>query len=187
MSATSATENTDSSDLGTDTVEADNVNVGLIATITVVGALLVIALALALTALVREQTAAVGDEVGSYADLGTVKRMKVEQRAKLEAPPTWADQTKGIVTVPIDHAMQLVTSEIQRDPTLATEVPSAAPALATPPPAPAPATSAATGGVDPAPSTDAAAADKDPKHKNNGKHGAKGAPVTPASAPAPHG
>jgi hypothetical protein len=111
--------------------------------------------------------------------------MKAEQRAKLEAAPTWADQSKGVVTVPIEHAMQLVTSEIERDPTLATEAPSAAPATAMP--APAPATTAASGGVDPAPSTNGTAADKDPKQKNNGKHGAKGAPVTPASAPAPHG
>jgi hypothetical protein len=135
-----------------ETTEPDNVNVGLIATIAVVGALLVLSIALALTALVRSESASFGTEIGTYANLGAVKRLKVEQAAKLQEPPAWADKDKGQVALPIDRAMVAVLSEIQKNPEAAT---ASAPAAATttaataPAPAPAPEGSAATGAATP--------------------------------------
>jgi hypothetical protein len=187
-----------SAEASKETTEPDDLNVGLIATITIVGALLVIAIAAALTALVRSESTAFGLETGAYADLGTVKRLKAEQKAKLEAPIAWADKAKGKVAVPIDRAMELVVNDIQRDPFAATVAP---PAAATPEGTPGTpgvtgAASAAPSGA-PAPATGGAAAEpsresdkKAPEPKAPLPAGGKvdpprGAPVTPAAAPAP--
>lgn len=105
---------------GKENTEPDNINVGLVGTITVVGALLVVAIAAALTALVRSESSTYGNEVGAFANLGAVRRLKDEQRTKLESPPTWSDREKGLVSVPIDRAMGLVTADIRKDPFLAT-------------------------------------------------------------------
>lgn len=110
MSGQSDTENT----------EPDNINVGLVATIAVVGALLVVAIAAALTALVRSESSEHGSEIGAFANLGTVKRLKEEQLTKLSSPPAWSDREKGFVSVPIDRAMASVTADIQKNPFLAT-------------------------------------------------------------------
>jgi hypothetical protein len=101
--------------------EPDNVNVGLITTITVVGAVLVVSIALALTALVRSEAAEHGSAVGAYADLGTVSRLKATQTERLQAPPGWADEAKRFVALPIGRAMDLTTADIQSNPALATK------------------------------------------------------------------
>src|ERR1041385_556528 len=106
-----------------ETTEPDNTNVGLIATVTVVGALLVVSTAAALTALVRTESSAYGNEIGAYANLGTVRRLKAEQLAKLESAPAWSDKAKGLVALPIDRAMGLVASEISKNPYVATPEP----------------------------------------------------------------
>jgi hypothetical protein len=108
---------------GKENTEPDNVNVGLVATVTVVGALLVIAIAAALTALVRSETARHGTEAGTFANLGAVERLRAEQQGKLHGAPAWSDRATGHVSVPIDRAMQLVASEIQKNPYLATPLP----------------------------------------------------------------
>jgi hypothetical protein len=142
---------------GKETTEPDDLNVGLIATITIVGALLVIAIAAALTALVRSESSRYGEEVGTFSNLGTVARLKAEQRAKLEAAPSWADKDKGLVALPIDRAMELVTADIKRDPNLATPTPPA-------PPAPAPTA------AEPAPQPEPAKAEPGKaKHENKDK------------------
>lgn len=120
---------------GAENTEPDNVNVGLIATITVVGAILVLSIALALTALVRAETAEFSTEIGAYSNLGGVKRLKAEQAAKLETGPAWADKEAGLVALPIERAMVKVLSEIQKDPARAT-APAPASAAAAPTPAP---------------------------------------------------
>jgi hypothetical protein len=135
-----------------DTVEPDDLNVGLIATITIVGALLVVAIAAALTALVRSESTSYGLETGTYADLGKVRRLKEEQKAKLQGPIGWADKAKGQVSVPIDRAMELVENDIQRDPFLATIAP---PATATPAPSGTEGAAPAPSGAAPAPSGEA--------------------------------
>jgi hypothetical protein len=143
-----------SAETNKETTEPDNVNVGLIATITVVGALLVLSIALALTALVRTETATFSDHIGAYGNLGTVKRLKAEQKAKLESAATWVDKDKGLVALPIDRAKLSVISEVQKDPGKATAAPAGATAAA-PAPAPEATTAAATppvekGGKEPA-------------------------------------
>ena len=166
----------------TDTVEPDDVDVGLVATITIVGALLVVAIAMALTALVRTESTSYGLETGTYANLGAVKRLKAEQRAKLEGPVAWGDKAKGQVIVPIDRAMDIVAKQIEQDPFAATVAP----------PAPAETVAPAPSGAAP----EKAAPEKaNGKEKENGAHGkhapapggklepAQGAPVTPAAAP----
>jgi len=168
----------------TDTVEPDDIDVGLIATITIVGALLVVAIAAALTALVRSESMLYGLEAGTYANLGTVRRLKAEQRAKLEAPVAWGDKAKGQVLIPIDRAMDIVQKDIQRDPFLATVSP----------PPPAETAAPAPSGAAPAPSGKEEDHETAPE-KEKGPHGkrvlpaggrvdpAHGAPVTPAAAP----
>ena len=143
-----------------ETTEPDNVNVGLIATITVVGALLVLSIALALTALVRSESASFGDEIGTYANLGTVRRLKAEQAAKLQEPPAWADKDKGQVALPIDRAIVAVIHDIQRNPDNATAAAPAAAPAASAAPSPPPATSGATGAATPEKTNEAVAAQK---------------------------
>jgi len=183
-----------------ETTEPDNTNVGLIATVVVVGALLVVSTAAALTAMVRTESAVYGTEVGAYANLGAVKRLKAEQTTKLEASPGWSDKAKGLVSLPIDRAMGLVTAEISKNPSLATpEAPATAQPAASGEAAPGePAPSAAPGQAAPsaAPPAQPAPQKGDVKQpENKGTQGSvqvptkieapKGAPVAPAGAPAP--
>jgi hypothetical protein len=174
-----------------ETTEPDNTNVGLIATVVVIGALLVVSTAASLTALVRTESSAHGNEVGAYANLGTVKRLKAEQHAKLEASPNWSDKDKGLVSLPIDRAMGLVTAEISRNPNLATpEAPATAQPAAGEPAPGEPAPSAAPPAKDGQPQP---AKDDGKKPENKGTQGSingplkieapKGAPVAPAGAP----
>jgi hypothetical protein len=177
-----------------ETTEPDNTNVGLIATVVVVGALLVVSTAAALTALVRTESAVHGDEVGAYANLGTVKRLKAEQAAKLEANPGWSDKDKGLVSLPIDRAMGLITAELSKNPSLATpEAPATAqPAASGEPPPSEPAPSAAPPGKGGQP--EPAKGDGKKPAEGKGTQGSvkeplkieapKGAPVAPAGAPA---
>jgi len=187
-----------------ETTEPDNTNVGLIATVTVVGALLVVSTAAALTALVRTESTQYGTEVGAYANLGTVKRLKAEQLAKLEATPAWSDKAKGLVSLPIERAMGLVTGEIAKNPNVATPE---APATAAPSPdgsaapgaqpeqVPGAAPGGATGSA-PVPAKENDKKDGKDRPEKNAPHGdsraplkidpPKGAPVAPAGARAPH-
>jgi hypothetical protein len=100
--------------------EPDNVNVGLIATITLVGAFLVIAIAAALTALVRSEAASHGDKIGGFANLGEVARLRTEQQRVLHGDYEWADRGKGLVRLPIDRAKDLEIADLKRNPALAT-------------------------------------------------------------------
>jgi hypothetical protein len=166
----------------TDTTEPDDIEVGLIATIAIVGALLVVAIAAALTALVRSESTAYGLETGTYANLGAVRRLKVEQHAKLEGPVAWGDKAKGQVTLPIERAMDMVQKDIQRDPYLATVTP---PAATEAPAAGSAAPAATTGAAAPTPKDDK---ENGKAGKHNAPAGGKvdppsGAPVTPAAAP----
>jgi hypothetical protein len=174
-----------------ETTEPDNTNVGLIATVVVVGALLVVSTAAALTAMVRTESALHGTEVGAYANLGTVKRLKADQAAKLEASPAWANKEKGLVSLPIDRAMGLVTSEISKNPNLATpEAPATAQPAATGEAAPGePAPSAAPPAKGDRPDKTDGKADKGTQGRANEPvkiEAPKGAPVAPAGAPAKH-
>jgi len=169
----------------TETTEPDDIDVGLIATITIVGALLVVAIAAALTALVRSESHLYGLEAGTYANLGAVKRLKAEQRAKLESPVAWGDKAKGQVVIPIDRAMDIVQKQIDKDPFSATVAP----------PAPAETAAPAGSGAAPSPAATQSKNEEAAPEKEKGaprKHvppaggkvePAHGAPVTPATAP----
>lgn len=175
----------------TETVEPDDIDVGLIATIAIVGALLVVAIAAALTALVRSESALYGLEAGTYANLGAVKRLKAEQSAKLEGPVAWGDKAKGQVVIPIERAMEVVEQQIDKDPFAAT------PSIPPPAETAAPAGSAAppAGSAAPPPAgtqSQEPAAAPDQEKAMHGRHvpaaggkvdPAHGAPVTPAAAP----
>jgi hypothetical protein len=174
-----------------ETTEPDNTNVGLIATVVVIGALLVISTAAALTAMVRTESSMYGTEVGAYANLGAVKRLKAEQTAKLEASPGWSDKAKGLVSLPIDRAMGVVTAELSKNPALATpEAPATAQPAASGEAAPG---EPAPSGAPPAQPAPAKGDEKQPDNK--GTQGSvqgplkieapKGAPVAPAGAPTP--
>lgn len=102
--------------------EADKQNIGVITTIVAVGTFAMIAVSMAVTAMVRAEVRELGEERSSNADLETVKELKGEQRAGLEQAAHWADKGKGLVAIPLDRAMQLVTRDIQRNPHSATPV-----------------------------------------------------------------
>jgi hypothetical protein len=176
-----------------ETTEPDDINVGLVATIAIVGALLVVAISAALTALVRSESTTYGFETGTYANLGAVKRLKTEQHAKLEQPIAWSDKAKQLAALPIERAKEIVVQDVQRDPFSATIAPpataAAAQAAAAAPSGVAPAGSQAAPGT--APTSSGTAVEKPAQGKHVPPASGKladppsGAPVTPAAAPVP--
>ena len=139
--------------------ETDKVNTGALATMTVVGTAATVAIALAVTALVRNEAHSVTAERSGASDT-EVRKLKESQTEALNAAPAWSDKTRTKVSLPIERAMGLVVSDLQRDPRKAT------------PPAPADA------GVD------AAAGDAGAEAADAGDAGAEAAD---AAAPAPEG
>jgi len=103
--------------------ESDNVNTGALATIAIVGALAMIGITTALTALVRTQEGDQRDQMGSTANLEAYHQMAVSQRKELEERPSWDDKAKGIVRIPIERAEQLVVAGLQKNPASATPAP----------------------------------------------------------------
>ncbi|HEX6277929.1 MAG TPA: hypothetical protein VFZ53_33025 [Polyangiaceae bacterium] len=102
--------------------EDDKIDTGALATVVAVGAAGMIGISLAVNALVRHEVGAVGagrDEVGADA----YRALKQQQLDKLSAPPGWADQNKGQVSIPIDRAMGLVLADLKRNPWSATPAP----------------------------------------------------------------
>lgn len=99
--------------------ESDNVNSGALGTLLVVGTIATLGIALVVTALVRAETAEETEkkEVGAdrpYRDL------LAEQTAKMAAPATYVDRGRGLVSLPIDRAMELTVSGLIKDPNSAT-------------------------------------------------------------------
>ncbi|HTA89574.1 MAG TPA: hypothetical protein VK745_08360 [Polyangiaceae bacterium] len=181
---------TDAHSVDTDTeVEAtqpDKINTGALGTLVVVGLLAMISITAAVTALVRHDI----DEEQSEKDADAnqvVIALKNQQRGVLNGPAGYVDRTKGIVSLPIDIAKQLVVSELQRDPNSAT--PPAPPAAASAASAAAPADAAA------APATDGKKPEETGKSENDqkgagakpetGKEHATMAPAKPAQPSSP--
>jgi hypothetical protein len=99
--------------------ESDNVNSGALGTLLAVGTVATLGIALVVTALVRSEIANETElkEVGAdrpYRDL------VAEQTAKMTAPPTYIDRTRGVVSLPIDRAMEVTVSGLIKDPNSAT-------------------------------------------------------------------
>jgi hypothetical protein len=143
--------------------ETDKVNTGALATLTLVGTAATVAIALAVTALVRNEAHSVTAERSAVSD-AEVRKLKESQLESLNAGPAWSDRTRTKVSLPIERAMGLVVSDLQKDPRKAT------------PPAPADA------GVD------AAAGDAGAEAADAGAQAADaGAEAADAAAPAPEG
>jgi len=99
--------------------ESDNVNSGALGTLLAVGTVATLGIALVVTALVRAEVTNETElkEVGAdrpYRDL------VAEQTAKMAAPATYVDRGRGLVSLPIDRAMEVTVSGLIKDPNSAT-------------------------------------------------------------------
>ena len=99
--------------------ESDNVNSGALGTLLAVGTVATLGIALVVTALVRAEIANETElkEVGAdrpYRDL------VAEQTAKMAAPATYVDRGRGLVSLPIERAMEVTVSGLIKDPNSAT-------------------------------------------------------------------
>src|SRR5690242_5214385 len=102
--------------------EDDNVNSGALGTLLSVGAFSTLCIALVVTALVRSEMTEeqAKKEVGANQ---AVHDLFNEQSAKLNAPAAYVDRGKGLVSLPIERAMELVVSGLKKDPNSATPPP----------------------------------------------------------------
>lgn len=112
--------------------ESDNVNSGILITLVSVLTIATLGIALVVTALVRSEVADEHEKKDVNAERPMLD-MVAEQKAKLDAPAAYVDRGRGLVSLPIERAMELVVSNLKKDPNSAT------------PPAPA---AAGSGGAD---------------------------------------
>ena len=99
--------------------ESDNVNSGALGKLLAVGTVATLGIALVVTALVRAEIKNETElkEVGAdrpYRDL------VAEQTAKMAAPATYVDRGRGLVSLPIERAMEVTVSGLIKDPNSAT-------------------------------------------------------------------
>jgi hypothetical protein len=104
----------------------DRVDSGLIGTISVVGGIAVLVIALAMNALVRSETDQNLDSKGTAANLRAVQELKTQQQAALREPARYTDRERGRIALPVDRAMVLVVDELRKNPLMATPVAPAA-------------------------------------------------------------
>jgi hypothetical protein len=100
----------------------DKVNTGALATIVAVGAISMVGISAALTAMVRSEVDHRADQVGAKSDLGPVRKLKGIQEAELNAPAA-RDPATGRAVVPIERAMDLVVEDLRQHPEHATAPP----------------------------------------------------------------
>lgn len=100
--------------------ESDTPNTAALSTIIAVGALSMVAIVAAITALVRSTENAQRNKVNSTANLQIYRELVASQRAELTAPPTWVSRSKGLVSIPIDRAETQVIKNIRANPYAAT-------------------------------------------------------------------
>jgi hypothetical protein len=104
--------------------EADKVNTGALATILTVGALAMIGISTAVTALVRYELETEGTTKGGGANLRTVEELDRNQRAELSKEASVvSDAQRRRYNIPIERAMQVMLQDLQRDPNTATAPP----------------------------------------------------------------
>jgi hypothetical protein len=162
--------------------EPDTVNSGALATIIVLVAFSTLAVALVVTALVRDETKRLEAEKGPT-QRNEVEALWTMQEAKLNQAPTWVDREKGVTRIPIASAMQIVLEAVRANPLEMSP--------GSPPPeeeeAPAEGEAATTEGA--APDAEAEKAPVDPASEKKSAEPAPKAPLTPkapaAPAPAP--
>jgi hypothetical protein len=103
----------------TEGTEVDKVNTGALGTLVAVGLFAMISIATAVTALVRHDVEE--EQATKDADSNQVViALKNSQRGTLNGPAGYLDKGKGVVSLPIDIAKQVVVSELERDPNSAT-------------------------------------------------------------------
>jgi hypothetical protein len=117
--------------------EQDKVNVGALSTIVVVGALAMVGIAAAVTALVRTETDDLGAQVGANVNVTGIREAKAEQLAKMDGTTSWVDRANGKLHIPVARAMDIVVANLERNPESATPPPPPS-ASAAPPDAGAP-------------------------------------------------
>lgn len=95
--------------------EPDVVNSGALAVMLGIVALATLAIALVVTALVRDEVS----DVMSVRDLSqdrVYRDLRAAQLGKLESPSSWLDKSKGVVSLPIGRAMSLMVEEVRANP-----------------------------------------------------------------------
>lgn len=95
--------------------EPDEVNSGALATIIVLVFVATLAVALVVTALVRDETARLQAD-GSEAQSRAFQNLKNEQLTKLNAAAGWVDRENGIAKVPLESAKKIVLSSVAANP-----------------------------------------------------------------------
>lgn len=115
----------------TEGTQTDKVNTGALGTLVAVGLFAMISICAAVTALVRHDMDAEQSDKDADANQ-TVIALKASQRGVLNQPAAYVDRGKGLVSLPIETAKQVVLAELVRDPSLATPPQAAAPAAAAP-------------------------------------------------------
>ncbi|HWZ90432.1 MAG TPA: hypothetical protein VNW92_16325 [Polyangiaceae bacterium] len=103
----------------TEATQVDKVNTGALGTLVTVGLFAMISICAAVTALVRHDMDAEQAEKDADGNQ-TVVALKAEQRGVLNGSPAYINRGKGIVSLPIETAKQIVVAELERDPSSAT-------------------------------------------------------------------
>ena len=99
--------------------ESDSINTGALGTLVAVGLFAMISITAAVTALVRHDLdIAEGEKATDQSRV--VNELKKSQSGLLSAAPGYLDKGKGIVSLPIEIAKNLVVAELARDPNSAT-------------------------------------------------------------------
>jgi hypothetical protein len=99
--------------------ESDNVNSGALGTLLAVGTIATLGIALVVTALVRTEMSSEAEKKDIGADR-PYRDLIAEQTAKMAAPASYVDRGRGLVSLPIDRAMDLTVSGLRKDPNSAT-------------------------------------------------------------------
>jgi hypothetical protein len=128
----------------TETTQVDKVNTAALGTLVAVGLFAMISICAAVTALVRHDIEVEQSDKDADANQ-TVIALKASQRAVLNGSPGYVDRGKGLVSLPIETAKQVVVADLARDPNSATpaqpdagvtSTATAGPSDSSPPPAP---------------------------------------------------
>jgi hypothetical protein len=102
--------------------ESDNVNSGALGTLVAVGTIAFFGIALVVTALVRAELSEEVEKKEVSADRA-YKDLVAEQQAKLNAPAAYVSRESGLVSLPIDRAMELTVEGLKKDPNSASPPP----------------------------------------------------------------
>jgi hypothetical protein len=79
-----------------------------------------------LAALVRREQATNEGSKEEVASTRAVQELLAAQRAELAEEPEWVDKKAGVLSIPVERAMELVVEEVRRDPKRATPAPPSA-------------------------------------------------------------